>query len=113
MIGKEIAKRSIKKLTLWCSNNWRMRHGVARKSNNFRPKRTDIIWQMRQQDVMVEVAKILKLDEATTRTPGWFSARTPAMKNIIDRMTQEELRELDLEVEDMTKKGYDEEVQKR
>jgi hypothetical protein len=101
------------KLTLWCSNNWRMGQGVARKTNNFRPKRTEIVWRTRQEDVMDEIAKILNVEEATTQTPGWFTVRTAAIKNVIAKMTPEELRELDMQVEETAKIGNNEEQKKR
>lgn len=90
-----------------------MGHGVARKSNNFRPKRTEIIWGTRRQDVMDEIAKILNLEEATTQTPGWFPVRTQAIKNIIEKMTPEEVRKLDMEVEETAKRGNKDELKKR
>jgi hypothetical protein len=90
-----------------------MERGVARKSNNFRPKRTDVIWHTRKADVMKEIGTILDLDEATTGTPGWFPARTHAIKNIIAKMTPDELHELDAEVERLSKNGYDEKQQRR
>lgn len=86
---------------------------MARKSNNFRPKRTEIIWHTRQQDVLEEIAKILGVEKATTQTPGWFAARTPAIKNIIARMTAEELRGLMREVQEWAKKGNNDEVKRR
>ena len=90
-----------------------MERGVARKSNNFRPKRTDVIWHTRQQDVMEEIGKILHVDEATTETNGWFLARTPVIKNIIDRMSPDELTVLDAQVELFAQKGYEEKHQRR
>jgi multimeric flavodoxin WrbA len=90
-----------------------MERGVARKSNNFRPKRTDVLWHIRKDDVMEEIGKILNVDKATTATPGWFSARTTAIKNIVDRMSPDELTELDGEVEKLKNTGYDEKHQRR
>jgi len=90
-----------------------MGQGVARKSNNFRPKRTEVVWHTRRQEVMEEIATILQVDEATTETPGWFQAQTPAIKNIIDRMTPGELDGLGAEVEAIGKTGYDENLKRR
>ena len=90
-----------------------MGHGVARKSNNFLPKRTEVIWHTRQKDVMHEIVKLLKVKEAMTQMPGWFPLRTQAIKKIIANMMPEELRELDREVEYRAKKGNTEEQKKR
>jgi hypothetical protein len=100
-------------LTAWCSNNWRMERGVARKSNKFRPRRADVIWHTRPQDVMKEIGRILNVAEVTTATPGWFPARTPAIKSMIEKMSVGELAALDEEVRIMSRKGYDEKVQRR
>ena len=113
VINRHIMWISYQGLTVWCSNNWRMERGVARKSNNFRPKRTDVIWHTRQQDVMEEIGKILHVDEATMETNGWFLARMPAIKNIIDRMSPDELTALDAQVELFAQKGYEEKHQRR
>ena len=62
---------------------------------------------------MAEIAKILGVDVATTETPGWFVARTRAIKNIMGNMTSEELISLDAEVESFLKTGYNEGQRKR
>jgi hypothetical protein len=62
---------------------------------------------------MDEIAKILNVDEATTQTPGWFTVRTAAIKNVITKMTPDELRQLDMEVEEVGKQGNNEELKKR
>jgi hypothetical protein len=90
-----------------------MARGVARKSNNFHPKRTEVIWHTRRADVMVEIGKILDVEKVTMETPGWFSARTRAIKHIVEKMNTEELRTLNAEVEAIRKKGYDEKQQQR
>lgn len=113
MILGESHKMIDQKLTVWCSNNWCMERGMARKSNNFRPKCTDIIWNMRQDDVMKEIAKILKVETVTTTTPGWFSAQTSAIKNIVERMMPDELTVLAKEREEVGRKGYNEKLQRR
>ena len=62
---------------------------------------------------MDEIAKILNLEETTTQTPGWFPVRTQAIKNIIEKMTPEEVRKLDMEVEETAKRGNKDELKKR
>jgi len=90
-----------------------MEQGVAQKSNNFRPKRTEIIWNTRQQEVLEEIAKILNVKEAMTQTPGWFSVQTWATKNIIAKMTPAELKALDIVVEEQVRVGNDDKLKKR
>ena len=62
---------------------------------------------------MDKIAKILNLEEATTQTLGWFSVRMQAIKNIIEKMTPEEVRKLDMEVEETAKRGNKDELKKR
>ena len=90
-----------------------MKGGVARKSNNFCPKHPDVIWHMRKDDVMKEISTMLEVENATTQMLGWFAARTTAIKNIRDRMSQEEVAALETKIEVMSKEGYKEKHQKR
>ena len=62
---------------------------------------------------MEEIGRILNVNNATTETPGWFAARTPAIKNLINNMTEDELNALNVEVERYSKKGYDEPQKRR
>lgn len=62
---------------------------------------------------MGEIAKILGVDNATTATPGWFAARTPAIKNIIAQMTAAEVTDLSTKVEEIAKNGYSLNLQRR
>ena len=90
-----------------------MKGGVARKSNNFCQKCPDVIWHMRKDDVMKEISTMLEVENATTQMLGWFAARTTAIKNIRDRMSQEEVAALEAKIEAMSKEGYKEKHQKR
>ena len=62
---------------------------------------------------MDEITNILGVEEATTKTQGWLAAQTPAIKNIINRMTGDELTALDIQVEKIVLHGYDEILQWR
>ena len=68
---------------------------------------------MRKDDVMKEIGTMSKVENATTQTLGWFAARTTVIKNIRDRMAQEEVAALETEIEAMSKEGYKEKHQKR
>ena len=62
---------------------------------------------------MDEIVNILSVEEATTETQGWFAAWTPAIKNIINGMTGDELTALDIQVEEIALHSYDEILQWR
>ena len=62
---------------------------------------------------MEEIGRILEVAKVTTETPGWFQARTPAIKNLIEMMLVDELARLDEQVSIIAKKGYDEKQRRR
>lgn len=68
-----------------------------------------MVWKTRQEEVWTEIAKLLGVESANTRTTGWFETRMVAVHNIIARMTAEENAELDEEVARMSKEGHSEE----
>ena len=90
-----------------------MKKGVAQKSNNFCPKCPNVIWHMRKDDVMKELGTMLEVENAMTQMLGWFAARTTVIKNIRDRMSQEEVAALEAKIEAMSKEDYKEKHQKR
>lgn len=75
-------------------------------------KRPDVLWGMRRDEVWKEIARLLNVEKASFETEGWFTKRTTAMGNIIDRMTKEQLAELDAQVEEIQQQGYPEEQQR-
>ena len=90
-----------------------MRKGLARASNNFKVKKSEVFWNLHQEDVLQEIAHLLGAEQADTTTPGWFPKRLPAIRNIIQGMSPEELAQLDVDVERINKKGYPDEVKKK
>ena len=68
---------------------------------------------MWQQDIMDEITNILGVEEATIKTQEWFAAQAPAIKNIINKMTGDELTALDIQVEEIALHSYDEILQWR
>ena len=62
---------------------------------------------------MKEIGVILDVKNATTQTPGWFVARTTAIKTVRDRMSQEEIVAFKAEIEALSKEGYDEKHKRR
>lgn len=62
---------------------------------------------------MQEIASMMGIDSADTNTPGWFSMRTPAAKNILDRMSEAEKDKIRKEGDEMAAKGLPEDVQRK
>jgi len=90
-----------------------MKLEVAWKTNNFHPKCTNMIWHTRKDEVMIEIAMILQVDNATMQMPRWFAAWMPAIKNLIAAMTNKEMLELNLKMEEIAKNRYSEKQQRR
>lgn len=92
-----------------------MAHPMARKSNNFHVRLTEIVWKIRRQDVMEEIARLLGVEVAnvSTSTAEWFTTRTTATKNVLEKMTPEDRAELLREKERIENQGYSEEYQQR
>ena len=74
---------------------------------------TDVLWWTRPKDVFKEIATILGLDTADTKTPGWFQLCTKASKNIINSMTNEDRNKLENVADQLQKDGFPEELQRR
>lgn len=97
----------------WIHNNWRASRNPTRQPANFVVKRTDVLWKTRQDEVWTEIADILGIDTADTNTPNWFNNRMVAIGNIIGRMTDAELAQLDKEVARIGNEGYSEEEKRK
>ena len=74
---------------------------------------TDILWQTCQGDVWAEIAAKLNMELANTQTLGWFEMRMTTMKNILNKMTEEEKSKLQEEADRMAKEGLPAEIQRK
>lgn len=79
----------------------------------YRYRLTDFLWWTRQEDVFKEIASLLNIETADTRTPGWFQLRTKASKNIIDGMSEDDKKKLENEADLMQKDGLPPEIQRK
>jgi hypothetical protein len=86
-----------------------MSHGHEEISR-FPTRRIDVLWKIRRDLVEKEV---VRLREEEGRMNPAFELRTAASKNIINKMTQEELTELNNAAADMEENGYSEEHKRR
>jgi len=89
-----------------------MTKGSSRKSNNFKVKRSEVIWSLHQDRVWKEIGDMLGVEDASTSTPGWFQNRLPAIKRIFESMTAEEKAVLEAEQEKMERDGYPEKTKR-
>lgn len=73
----------------------------------------DVLWWTRQKDVFAEIAAMMDLPSADSNTPGWFTRRRTAEKNILDRMTEEEKHNLRGEAEGLAREGLPKDIQRK
>lgn len=86
-----------------------MAHGRENKTK-FPIRRIDVLWKTRRDLVKNEISR---LREEEGRTNPDFDLRTTASKNVIEKMTEEELTKLIADTADMEKDGYPEEHKRR
>lgn len=68
-------------------------------------RRTDALWASKQDLVYAEIADIMGIESASSMTQGWFGHRMTAMRHILDRMSQEELDQLEIVRRSMSENG--------
>ena len=73
----------------------------------------DVLWWTRQKDVFTEIAPMKGLDSADSNTPGWFTLRRTAEKNILDAMTEVEKEILRKEAERLAGEGLPKDIQRK
>ena len=60
-----------------------------------------------------EIADIMGLDSADSKTTGWFAHRTTASRNILNRMSNAEKNKLNQQAEKMGEEGLPEELKRK
>lgn len=103
-----------KDVTAWVRNTWRLpKSATSVPKIQIHVKLTDALWLTREEDVLAEIATLLNVSKATTKTDGWFGARMTAMGNIIQRMSPEEKAALEKERERLAQEGYQEDIKRK
>jgi len=103
---------AVQALLKWLRNVWRVKRNIPAKPGS-RYRLTDVLWWTREEKVFEEIASILNLESANTRTPGWFQLRTKASKRILDSMSEDERNVLENEADRMRKEGLPQDVQRK
>jgi hypothetical protein len=63
--------------------------------------------------MFAEIAGMMGLASADSNTPGWFTLRRTAEKNILDSMTEKEKNNLRGETERMAREGLPKDIQRK
>jgi len=99
----------MQELTKWCSNNWRMVHGRQIKSK-IKTRPIEVLWKTQRSLVENEITR---MQEDEGRTESRFELRTRASKIVLEKLTEEEQRDLKDAAADMEEHGYSEDHKRR
>ena len=62
---------------------------------------------------MKEIARVMGIDKVDTNTPGWFQNRTTAARNILNRMSEADKKELHKFGDQILENGMPEEIRRK
>jgi len=79
----------------------------------FKVKINELLWEKKQDLVYAEIARLLGTDTADSNTEHWFSKRMTALKNVYNRLTEEEIIELRAECTRREKEGNPEDIKRQ
>jgi hypothetical protein len=91
---------------------WRSKKGIPLKQLS-RYRLTDVLWWTRRREIFEEIANIMGLESANTFTPGWFSHRNTAAKNIMEKMTEADKKLLRDKGDKMATEGMPDEIRRK
>lgn len=93
-------------------NTWRGAK-ISEEPRPFKVKQIEVLWETKNDLVWAEIATLLGTDTADSNTPHWFTKRMKALKNVYERLTEEEKIELQGECNRRELEGNPEEVKRK
>ncbi|KAF9559422.1 hypothetical protein CPC08DRAFT_763300 [Agrocybe pediades] len=103
----------VKDLLAYVRNTWRLQKSTRDRQPSFLVRKSDVVWDQMNKEVFAEIADLMGLEEADTRTEGWFDYRTKAIKNVIDGLDEHQLGKINEEVLRRRKQGNPEHIQRK
>jgi hypothetical protein len=77
------------------------------------PRLQEVLWWFNKEKVLTEIAEIIGVDSVTEDNPEWFQHRTKATKNILDNMTDAEMKDLRMKADEIVEKGMPEDLKRK
>ncbi|KAF9549680.1 hypothetical protein CPC08DRAFT_769039 [Agrocybe pediades] len=103
----------VKDLLAYVRNTWRLQTSTRDKQPSFLVRTSDVVWDVMNKEVFEEIVELMGVEEADTRTEGWFHYRMKAVKNVIERLDEDELAGINKEVSKRKKEGNPTHIQRK
>ena len=98
----------------WIQNTWRSsRLSKPQSALLTKTKRNEVVWRLWPERVWAEMSSLLGVEKVDTMTPGWLAKHLTALKNVKDRLTTSEIKELEAERDRLAVQGNSEEKKRR
>jgi len=105
----------LQEVCAWIRNNWRSKNTVHTEISSRKKSKLDIVWRDKQNEVLEEV-KLLHAEAGGEGDPTHqdkFRFRTPAAKKVFTRMSEDEKRIIEREVEKLGQEVNPPEIQQK
>jgi len=100
-------------LLAYVRNRWHLQKSTPEHQPTFNIKISHIVWEQKEEEVFAEIAKLMGLPFADSKTRNWFSYLSKALGNVISRLTAEEQAEMRQELEHRKKHGNPDHVKRK
>ena len=94
-------------------NRWRLQKSTPEHQPTFNMKISHIVWEQKEEEVFAEMAKLMGLPFADSKTRNWFSYLSKALRNVTSRLTAEEEAEMRQELEQRKRDGNPDHVKRK
>jgi len=100
-------------LAAWVRNNWRPATTVAASKALIRVTAIDIVWQEHREAVVDVMRENLGVTDLDSTSLEYFKQRVPAIKQVLDKMTEREQAHVHMLVEKHKAEGNIPSVQRQ
>ena len=94
-------------------NRWRLQKSTPDAQPTFKIKISNIVWEWKEKEVFAEIATLMNIRHAATKTPGWFAYKSKAIGNVISTMPDREIQKMRREIEHREWEGNPEHIKRK